>query len=376
VAPEKFFDESHDQSEVKSAIVSKYFWAWANVIKATAKKSHGRIAYIDLFAGPGRFADGTKSTPLLVLEKAIADPDLRAMLVTVFNDKDENHSRSLQEAINALPGIEKLAHKPTVHNDEVGDTLASRFEKMNLVPTFFFVDPWGYKGLSLKLVNSILKDWGCDCVFFFNYNRINMGLTNAAVRQHMDALFGEDRSAKLRERLAALRPEERELAIVEELTAALKELGGTYVLPFRFRSSSGNRVTHHLFFVSKHVRGHDIMKEIMAKESSLKDQGVPSFEYNPADERYPNLFELTRPLDELEGMLLTTFAGQTLPMAQVFERHNVGRPFTKTNYKDALTNLETEGKIEAVPPAAKRRKRGGKPTFADEVVVTFPAKGG
>ena len=61
------------------------------------------------------------------------------------------------------------------------------------MPTFFFVDPWGYKGLSLRLINSVLKDWGCDCVFFFNYNRINMGLGNDAVEKHMDALFGKER---------------------------------------------------------------------------------------------------------------------------------------------------------------------------------------
>ncbi len=56
------------------------------------------------------------------------------------------------------------------------------FEQMNLVPTFFFVDPWGYKGLSLRLINSVLKNWGCDCIFFFNYTRINMGLENELVK--------------------------------------------------------------------------------------------------------------------------------------------------------------------------------------------------
>ncbi|MCD6495523.1 three-Cys-motif partner protein TcmP, partial [Candidatus Bipolaricaulota bacterium] len=60
---QNFFDESEDQSKIKSAIVSKYFWAWAKVIIPTAKKYSNRIAYIDLFAGPGRYRDGTKSTP-------------------------------------------------------------------------------------------------------------------------------------------------------------------------------------------------------------------------------------------------------------------------------------------------------------------------
>jgi len=104
----RFFEETKEQSLVKSTIVSKYFWAWAKVIIPTAKKYGDKIAYIDLFAGPGRYKDGTKSTPLLVLEKAIDDPDMRQMLVTIFNDANEDNSRSLEKAIKALPGIDTL----------------------------------------------------------------------------------------------------------------------------------------------------------------------------------------------------------------------------------------------------------------------------
>jgi len=39
--------------------------------------------------------------------------------------------------------------------------------------------------------------WGCDCVFFFNYNRINAGINNPGVKKHMDALFGEERADAL-----------------------------------------------------------------------------------------------------------------------------------------------------------------------------------
>jgi len=104
-----FFDESLDQSQVKSAIVSKYFDAWARVMIGTQKRSNrpnaDRIAYIDLFAGPGRYKDGTVSTPLLVLTKAIANEDLRTRLVTIFNDRDEHNTDSLRNAINGLPNI-------------------------------------------------------------------------------------------------------------------------------------------------------------------------------------------------------------------------------------------------------------------------------
>jgi three-Cys-motif partner protein len=365
-----FFDESTEQSRIKATIIRDYFWAWAKVILSTVAKRGGRIAYIDLFAGPGRYKDGTKSTPLLVLETAIADPNMRGYLVTLFNDADKENAAALQKEIAALPGIAKLKYKPQVEAEEVGDKIVAMFEEKSLVPTFFFVDPWGYKGLSLGLINSVLKNWGCDCVFFFNYNRINMGLGNDAVEQHMNVLFGEQRANKLREKLAMLPSHEREAAIVEALSEALRELGAEYVLPFCFKDENGKRTSHHLVFATKHPLGYRIMKEIMAKHSSEEHQGVASFGYCPASTIHPLLFELNRPLDDLEGMLLNEFAGQTHTTVEVYDRHNVGRPYTMKNYKTVLASMEELGLIKAEPPAAERRKG----TFADGVHVTFPRK--
>ena len=369
-----FFDETKEQSLVKATIVSKYLWAWAKVVIPWAKRGSSKIAYIDLFAGPGRYKDGTKSTPLLVLERAVEDTDMCQMLVTIFNDANADHSCSLEKAIHDLPGIEKLTYQPRIYNEEVGSRIVQMFETMRLVPALFFVDPWGYKGLSLRLINAVLKGWGCDCIFFFNYNRINMGLGNETVREHMNALFGEQRADELRKRLQSMGPQERELAIVEEIAQALTEMGGNYVLPFCFKNEMGTRTSHHLIFVCKNIRGYQIMKEIMAKESSSTEQGVPSFEFNPATERQPLLFELSRPRDELEGMLLDDFAGCTMSMEEVYGQHHVGRRYIKSNYKQALMNLESQAKILTDPPADERPQRKGEVTFADRVMISFPAK--
>lgn len=369
---QSFFDESREQSIIKARIIAKYFWAWAKVIIPTAKQHDNRIAYIDLFAGPGRYKDGTISTPLKILEQAIADPDMSQMLVTLFNDKDAINAGKLEKAIGELPGIERMKYKPQVVNQEVGTEIVQLFTRMRMVPTFFFVDPWGYKGLSLGLINSVLKNWGCDCIFFFNYNRVNMGLPNEAVRDHMNVLFGEERADQVRKKLNGLSPEEKETLIVEELSEALKEMGGQFVLPFTFRNEKGSRTTHHLIYVSKAFRGYEIMKGIMALESSEADQGVPSFRYSPASERFPLLFSLTTPLEDLEKELLHQFAGKTLTMQDIYLKHNVGRPFISRNYKRALSNLESAGKVQADPRAAQRRMQKGERTFPDHVKVTFP----
>ncbi|XOF33481.1 MAG: three-Cys-motif partner protein TcmP [Candidatus Electrothrix sp. YB6] len=369
-----FFEEQKEQSLVKSTIVAKYFDAWSAVIISTQKRypQHPqKIAYIDLFAGPGRYDDGSQSTPLKILTNAIDKPDLCERLVTIFNDKDEDKSGKLRETIAEIHRIEELKYKPQIYNQEVGEKIVRMFESMNLVPTLFFVDPWGYKGLSLRLVNSVLKDWGCDCIFFFNYNRINMGLSNPFVKEHMDALFGQDRADELRPKLAQTSPKERELIIVEELCQAIKSYGSRYTLPFRFKDSKGKRTSHHLIFVSKHFRGYDIMKDIMSRESTSDTEGVPSFEYNPADflPKQTLLFQLSRPIDDLKNDLLDNFAGQRLTMEKIYEEHNVDTPYIKKNYKDTLRTLYDENLIDAISLKGKPPR---KDTFGDKIIVTFP----
>lgn len=374
MANNSFFEEQKEQSLIKSTIVAKYFDVWANVIVSTQKRypQHSqKIAYIDLFAGPGRFKDGSQSTPLKILINAIEKIDLRERLVAIFNDKDEKNSNDLQNTIEEIPGIKTLKYKPVVYNQEIGEEIVKMFEDKNLVPTLFFVDPWGYKGLSLRLVNSVLKDWGCDAIFFFNYNRINMGLNNTAVQEHMQALFGEKQTMELRKQLMSKNSYERELLIVEELCQALKAYGSRYVLPFRFKNNKGKRTSHHLIFVSKHFRGYEIMKDIMARESSNDTQGVPSFEYNPADflPRQTLLFQLFRPLNDLKEELLDTFKSQRLTMQKVYEMHNVDTPYIKKNYKEVLRELHEDDSIGAISPTGKPPRKG---TFGDEIIVIFP----
>jgi three-Cys-motif partner protein len=370
---EGFFQISKEQSVIKAEIVSKYFDAWARVIRPSVQKhGAGKIGYIDFFAGPGRYEDGTESTPLAVLKKAIADPDLAGSLVATFNDKDSNNTRSLIRHLDQLDGIGNLKHPPQVFCSEVDATTAAIFKQIKTIPSLFFVDPWGYKGLSLDLVNAVIKDWACECIFFFNYNRINMGLNNSVVRDHMNALFSEEVVQSLVPQLEQLNSVDRETAIVEALCQTLKAgEHRPFVLPFRFRDANGTRTSHHLIFVTKHFRGYEIMKEIMAKASSDNEEGIASFEYSPARQQDMFLFGFTRPKERLAGELLEKYAGRSMTVGELYRDHNVGTPFILANYKDVLKGL-----VEQKLVTAQRRegKNIRKNTMPEDVVITYPAR--
>jgi len=364
---QKFFDERTDVSEVKARIVQKYFSTWANIVMPTVTKNGGKIAYIDLYAGPGRYKDGSASTPLLVLKGAIENEKMAKMLVMLLNDANKENISTLQQEIEHFPGIEKLKYKPEVSCGEIDEDAAEYFMRTKLIPSFSFVDPFGYKGLSLRIVNGVIKDWGCDCVFFFNYNRINAGISNPVVTQHMNALFGQQRADELRGRLAGKAPILREALILEALADEIKSLGGTYVLPFTFKNSAGTRTSHKLIFVSKHFRGYDVMKGIMAKESSTHDEGVPSLTYSPADADTPLLFSLQRPLAALEKELVSCYAGKELTFEKLYEEHSVDTPYIRPNYREILKSLEKSGKIKAHSATANRRPF----TYAEHVLIKF-----
>jgi hypothetical protein len=194
----------------------------------------------------------------------------------------------------------------------------------------------------------------------------------------MNALFGEERANEMRVKLRELNSEEKEAYIVNELAEALSDKHSNFVLPFRFLDEKKNKTSHYLIFISKHVLGYTIMKDIMANESTVKDDGVSSFSYIPVKylAKFENLQlslleQYERPLDSLGKELASIFRGQTLTVKQIFELHQVGTPFTAANFKEALRRLEIEGYIIADPPAEKRQTRNEVKTMGDKVKITF-----
>jgi three-Cys-motif partner protein len=182
-----FFLSRKAGSEIKTAIVINYFKSWAAIMANQVRnEADPRLLYLDLYCGPGRYDDGqgnsVASTAIAVLEHAVGNDDLRNMLISLFNDANEDHTKELIKNIAAIPNIGSLKREPMVRTGEVDGEITKLFAGKKIVPTFSFIDPFGFKGLTLELIDSLLNNFGCDMVLFFNFNQINRFLTTAAVR--------------------------------------------------------------------------------------------------------------------------------------------------------------------------------------------------
>ncbi|HEX5478759.1 MAG TPA: three-Cys-motif partner protein TcmP [Dehalococcoidia bacterium] len=359
---ESFFGEQEQPSRVKSDIVVAYFAAWARIV--SRRSAH--VAYWDPYSGPGRYESGDPSTPLLLLQEALRQPNLDRQLIALFSDESEAYVAQLDIEVRSLSGVERFHRSPRVERRSVEESFAEHRSTIEAIPTLTFLDPWGYRGLSSALINSVTEGFACDAVFFFNYNRINAAIVNELVEPRMQHVFTADRLAQLQAELQSVPVSERERMVMRALGDAVRSGEDRYLVPFRF-AFAGGRTSHYICFVTKNPMALGIMKDIMAKRGLTDEDGVPRFEFIPSYAGRQMGFDEERPLRRLPGALIAAFSHQTLTVQDLFLRHHPGTPFVKQNYKTVLKQMEEAGEIACDRP----RERRPKETLADRVRVTF-----
>lgn len=293
---------------------------------------------------------------------------------------DLAHTKELGKNLKELEGYDTLKYPPRLRTGPVDEKLVSMFAKSNNIPAFSFIDPFGYTGLTLPLVQALVSGFGSDMVLFFSFNSINRAVSNDLVKEHMEALFGPKRAEQLRQVVKGMRSDEREEVLIEAFIEAVTEdLGYEYVIPYVFEKEDKDRTSHYLIFVSKRDRGFKIMKEIMYKESQDKTQGVAKFGYvrQVSAQKTPLLHLMNTPLSDFGKKLCVDYAGRSLSrnvLREDYDKYNPRNLFVEKNWRDVLSELEQEGKITCKPPRSERRVQKGEVTFGENTVVTFPAK--
>ena len=284
----------------------------------------GRIAgYIDLFAGPGIYDSGEESVPILICKQVVADERLRKSVKLWFNEGDASNYERLKANVSGVPGIDTLTHKPKITRFIVSDEFAPKMSSVR-TPSFVFADPCGHKGISLHLIASALKPFGNDCIFFFNYSRVNMKLSYEVMNDSINTFFEAARAGRIRAAILSKRsPKEREEIILAEVGGALKE-AGAHPLVFGFRTQEGGRTSHHLVYATKNVKALNNMKRIYTKASSDKRDGVGSLDFDPRDAEASG--QLFSRLDEVRQRLFQVFSGRTLTFLESTEFQPVSQP--------------------------------------------------
>ena len=264
---------NRQQTQIKLDILRKYLRAWAIIIGSYFTTAY----FVDCFAGRGKYhKDGQENivsgSPLIGLEislevKKIKQKKGRSFdLNVVAIEADKNNLIPLKEFIRKTDA--DGAVKVEFYESKFEEAIPNIIKKISNAPAFFFVDPYGVKGINKEALDLIVNRKGSTEIFL---NYMKMGITrmsgqhkNIAHRDdsirikaiktvsHIDSLFG-DRSW--------IGKDDEEL--LRHFVKHVFSKNYKFVLNFNVPYPDRSGTIYNLLFATNYESAEKIMKDIM-----------------------------------------------------------------------------------------------------------------
>lgn len=354
----------------KHELLRRYLGAWYPIL--TQQGYHGRVVFIDGFAGPGVYQSGEEGSPIVALRTLVqhdAFQSMKGKFVFLFIEREEERMANLKVEIAAFwasvggqPGNVVVLVEQGEFEQVTSSLLDSLKESGNvLAPTVAFVDPFGFAGVSLDAICRLTSFPSCEVIFSFMYDSLNRWVTHPtdSIHEHLRSLFGSEayRGA------VGLVPSERKAFLHDLYKHQLLEVGNfKYVLDFEMIDGRGKSV-YSLFFGTRHIRGLEAMKSAMW---SLDPSG--KFRFSDRHAGQTSLFGEAINVEALRQAILVEFAGKKISIERIHEFVLAETIYGPSHYKvKVLKPLQQEGLLEAV---SGQKRRG---TFPEGTVIRFKA---
>jgi three-Cys-motif partner protein len=344
-------------SRIKLKILRGYFGAWSAILG----KAFGELAYYDCFAGEGLFKDevgqqieGSPSQALQIASEWVRKyPGRSVHLGFIEKEYAATLKRRLERSQVPTPGVTwEVISADTL---QMSERIVRQLQRRNrVIPTFFFVDPYGYP-LPIPLLREMLALPKAEVFVNLMWFHIRMRLKNSTQQHLIDRMFGHQlwREQDFM-RMSGMKQEEAFMIYFQ------KEVGATFHLPFPMTFSPEDNISapekrhkYYLIHFASHVRAPLAMKEVMFKgEDSLRELRPPIpqidlFKPNEAADR----------LKTLKSILLARFPRGTIAkLIEIRERTWEARPaaasfpFVRSEYRRVLRQMQKEdGSVKIYP---------------------------
>ena len=310
----------------KHMILRRYLQAWLPILS----RRHERVLYLDGFAGPGIYSEGEPGSPIIALRTAIGfTPRITTDLLFLFIEADRPRYESLQREVAKLT-LPSNIHVQLEHgkcNETMNAVLDGVDQKgQHLIPTFAFLDPFGFSHTPFSLIKRIVRHPRCEVLITFMYEEINRFLSQQDQPDNLDNLFG---TPDWRTAAALEVPKERKGFIHSLYKRQLEtDAGISYVRSFEM-VNRGNRTDYFLFFGTKSLKGLMKMKEAMWKVDVAS-----GLQFSDATDPDQVLVFTNEPnFGEVKALLVRQFKGRTTSIEEIEEYVLVDSPYRETHYK-------------------------------------------
>ena len=185
-----FFGERSSQAVLKHGVLTRYAHYFAG---RAGRATGGRVAFIDGYAGAGRYDDGSPGSPILLASEAIQAKSFGRDVRLAFVEPDHRYRQGLQQSlVDAGIQPDSLLSTPF---DEALDSLLNRYVDHALL---IFIDPFGLAIKRTKLLEVIERSsrrQPIDVLYHFSLSTIarmgKAGITNTDNSVHNARLIDE-----------------------------------------------------------------------------------------------------------------------------------------------------------------------------------------
>lgn len=255
----------------KHRVLRAYLDAWLPIMGRQAQRvgdDNPRLLLVDGFAGPGRYARGEPGSPLIMLDALLSHKDFEewtgVQFIFLFIEHDGgrvDHLRGEIDTLGELPDNVSVDVQPGEFEGVFSAVIDPIVEKgTHLIPTFAFIDPFGYSSASMSITGRLLDFPRCETLFFLPMSFIHRFVGRPGQETALTSLFGTDewRGA------IPLQGSARTTYLLELFERQLEQSGGVeYVRSFQLRTEDGK--DYRLVFGLGHRTGLEKAKDAMWK---------------------------------------------------------------------------------------------------------------
>lgn len=337
-ADEKWILKEH--TEVKHDILEKYLVPWVRILSS----SNPRVHFFDGFAGRGTYEGGEAGSPVLAMNVANRNSELFEEFLCTFVELNENNFVDLEEVVEQEMADCTDKVRISTRNaafEDVVDELVDELDGGTIVPSFFFIDPFGYNAMPFDTVADIinLRQTGVEVFLTFMVRDIRRFLGDEGHAESITRILGTDEWRDIPEGV------DKGEEILKIYRRQLREVAGVeYVWPFEMKMVDRSETVYYLIHATNHFRGFKIMKDVMfnaGAEDRFAYLGPDHYAY---DGNQAKLFETTgtedQRISELSNYLFNRFENERLSFSEIMERTYLDTNLIEKHYRKAIYRLE------------------------------------
>ncbi len=352
-----------EPTKVKHELLRRYIALWMKIFFDTNKKYNRPqlVIYFDGFCGPGEyFRDEAKNarsdgSPIIVAKIAnqlIAEDRRREIAIVCIDKKKKciDHLQELLDARNENRQFWKVYEG--VFEERINEILDEVDNgKIKDYPMFFFIDPFGCSGFSIKTLKRIMAYPRSEIFINFMVYDIVRFWEQKHAENAMKDLFG---SARYKEVERAKHSEGRQLFFLNLYCKNLNEIAGAkYVMPFRVNCPGQRekaRPRYYLIHASQHIKALRVMKDNMARVSDSRYR----FEAIGIQKDQMSLFEDPKAIDLRDHLISFIKENSGLDYDDLEDWAYANTSGVSSTIKESLIKLEKE---EAIIICRLKRQR-------------------